>query len=353
VRVWAQQTAENEVAVSVSDTGIGIAPTDQDLIFQDFVQLDHPIQRRVKGTGLGLPLSRKLAAFLGGSVEVKSEQGRGSTFTVRVPRTYRDPSRLQAPEPVVHADEAMGVPILFVEDNPETIMAYTSYLRGSGFQVISAATTREAEKALERIEPRAIVLDIVLRSEDTWAFMASLKKEPRTKHIPIIVASTIEDQAKGFHLGADAYIVKPVERADLLRELGTLAASPALPRVLIIDDSDLDRYVLKQHLKNMPIAISEETAGLPGLGKASETRPDLIFLDLTMPDMTGFEVLDELKRRPETRTIPVVVVTSRSLSDNERDRLSGQCADLIGKGNLSEAVASDAVRRLLKDSITK
>jgi len=167
VRVWGQLTGDNEIAVSVSDTGIGIASADQDLIFQDFVQLDHPIQRRVKGTGLGLPLSKKLATFLGGSVEVESELGRGSTFTVRVPRTYRDPSRPQRDEPAVHADESTGVPILVVEDNPETIMAYTSYLRGSGFQVVSAATTREAEKALERIEPRAIVLDIVLRSEDT------------------------------------------------------------------------------------------------------------------------------------------------------------------------------------------
>jgi CheY-like chemotaxis protein len=117
--------------------------------------------------------------------------------------------------------------------------------------------------------------------------------------------------------------------------------------VLIIDDSDVDRYVLKQHLRNMPIAISEETAGMKGIGTASESRPDLIFLDLTMPDMTGFEVLEELKRRPETMTIPVVVVTSRSLSAPERERLSGQCAALIGKGALNEAVAEEAIRRIL------
>ena len=317
------------------------------------MQLDHPIQRRVKGTGLGLPLSKKLATFLGGSVEVQSEPGRGSTFIVRVPRIYRDAAGPAPAEPVVQADEAAGVPILFIDDDPETIIVYKSYLRGSGFQAIPAATTREAEKILERIEAGAIVLDIVLRSEDTWAFMASLKKDPRTKNIPIIVASTIEDQAKGFHLGADAYIVKPVARADLLRELRTLTARPALPSVLIIDDSDIDRYLLKQHLRNLPIAIAEEASGMKGLGKASESRPDLIFLDLTMPDMTGFEVLEELKRRPETMTIPVVIVTSRSLSGHERERLSGQCAALIGKGRLNEAVAEDAVRRILRDAVSK
>ena len=353
VRVSAQLTGANEVTLTVADTGIGIAPEDRELIFQDFMQIDSPIQRRVKGTGLGLPLSKKLATFLGGSVDVQSQPGRGATFTVRLPRTYRDlsgPQTLESPAPI---DGSAGLPVLFVEDNPETIMAYKSYLRGSGFQVISAATTREAEKTIEQIEPVAIVLDIVLRSEDTWALMASLKKEAPTKNIPIIVASTIEDQAKGVHLGADAYIVKPVERADLVRELTALTAKPALPCVLIIDDSDVDRYVLKQHLRNMQIVISEETAGMPGLGKASESRPDLIFLDLTMPDMTGFEVLDELKRRPETMGIPVIVVTSRVLSDDERNRLSGQCAALIGKGILNETIAGDAVRRILKDAASK
>jgi CheY-like chemotaxis protein len=286
-------------------------------------------------------------------VEVQSEPGRGSTFIVRVPRIYHDTASPASVRPAPQAEESEGVPILCIDDDPEAMIAYRSYLRGSGFQAVPATTTREAEKILEGIEAGAIVLDIVLRSEDTWAFMASLKKDPRTKNIPIIVASTVEDQAKGFHLGADAYIVKPVARADLLRELRTLTGRPALPSVLIIDDSDVDRYVLKQHLRNMPIAISEEASGLTGIGKASEGRPDLIFLDLTMPDMTGFEVLDELKRRPETMTIPVVVVTSRSLSGQERERLSGQCAALIGKGMLNETVAGDAVRRILRDAALK
>ncbi len=303
-----------------------------------------------------MPLSKKLAIFLGGNVEVQSEPGRGSTFTVRVPRIYQDPSRPQASEPIAHGEDAGGLPVLFVEDDPQTIKAYRSHLRDSGFQVVAAATTREAEKilehaTLEHTEPVVIVLDIVLRSEDTWAFMARLKKEAHTKNIPLLVASTVEDQAKGFHLGADAYIVKPVERDVLLRELRTLAGRPALPRVLIIDDSDLDRYVLRQHLKNMPLAIAEEKAGRPGLSRASQSRPDLIFLDLTMPDMTGFEVLDELKRRPETMDIPIVVVTSRALSTHEKDRLSVQCAALISKGNLSESVAGEAVRHILNNPV--
>jgi signal transduction histidine kinase/CheY-like chemotaxis protein len=348
VRIAAQLAGENDICLSVSDTGIGIAPEDKDLIFQDFVQIDHPIQRRVKGTGLGLPLSRKLAVFLGGAVEVRSEPGKGSTFTLRVPRVYPGNPRLEPVAQLSSREENTGHPVLFVEDNPDTILLYKSYLRDSGFYVIPAATTREAEHVLEHVEPCAIVLDIVLRSEDTWAFMASLKNDPRTTNIPVIVASTVEDEAKGFHLGAEAYMVKPVERPDLLRRLRSLTGDSTPDRVLIIDDNEVDRYLLRQLLKNLPVAIAEEQAGLAGVNRATAIKPDLIFLDLTMPDMTGFEVVDELKRRPETGPIPVVIVTSRHLTPSERQRLSEQGAGILGKNNLNETTVGDTVRRILK-----
>jgi signal transduction histidine kinase/CheY-like chemotaxis protein len=352
VRVSAQLVGENEVSFSVADTGIGISPQDRDLIFQDFVQLDNPIQRRVKGTGLGLPLSKKLATFLGGSVEVQSELGAGSTFTAKIPRSYTGVVR----SPVLAAPAApsnpQGRPVLFVDDNPDVIMIYLRFLRDSGFQAFTASTIREAEKILETIEPCAIVLDIILRAEDTWAFMAELKNDDRTRNIPIIVASTTEDRAKGFHLGADAYLIKPVERAHLLRELNTLTAPPALPRVLIIDDSELDRYLLKQHLKNMPLTILEESAGAAGIATAGRISPDLIFLDLTMPDMTGYEVVAELRRRPETRNVPVIIVTSRVLTKSERQRLTEDGAAIVGKSELNERSGGDTIRRTL-DEVTR
>jgi signal transduction histidine kinase/DNA-binding response OmpR family regulator len=352
VRISAQLLGENEIAMSVSDTGIGIAPKDRDLIFHDFVQLDHPIQRKVKGTGLGLPLSKKLATFLGGSVEVQSELGIGSTFTVRLPCRYPGMDREQiAAPPVELSSDSPGRPVLFVDDNPETIMAYKSYLRNSGFQAFSASTTREAEQLLDKIEPCAIVLDIILRSEDTWAFMATLKKDDRTRDIPLMVVSTTEDQEKGFRLGADAYIVKPVERGVLLRELNALTAVPASTRVLIIDDLELDRYLLKQHFKKLPLSILEESSGADGIEKARESLPDIIFLDLTMPDMTGFEVVDELKRKSETRRIPVVIVTSRALSQPERNRLVPECFAIVDKASLSNSSGAEAIRHILEEAI--
>ncbi|HWF11682.1 MAG TPA: ATP-binding protein [Bryobacteraceae bacterium] len=353
VRVCARMAGDDEVLLSVADTGIGIAPADQELIFQDFVQIEHPIQRRFKGTGLGLPLSKKLATFLGGSVELQSEPGRGSTFTLRIPRIFPDsaPARDAELPPGTALDSSSGRPVLVIEDNPESILTYQSYFRDSGFRMVAAATTREAEKALEHIEvsekswPCAIILDIVLRSEDTWGLMASLKKDPRTRAVPIIVASTIEEQAKGFHLGADAYLVKPIERADLLNQLAALTGDASLTRVLIIDDNDVDRYLLRQHLRNLPVMIIEESAGLPGIMRAAASHPDLIFLDLSMPDMTGFEVLDQLKGKPETGNIPVVIVTSRSLQESDRQRLVNRGADIIRKDKLSSSILGEAVRR--------
>jgi CheY-like chemotaxis protein/anti-sigma regulatory factor (Ser/Thr protein kinase) len=354
VRVSARFLDETDhVCLSVSDTGIGIAPLDRELIFQDFVQIDHPIQRKVKGTGLGLPLSRKLATFLGGSVELESEPGKGSTFTVRVPRTWRDPSRTDPISFSTRPEDASGRPVLVIEDNPETILTYRSYLRDSGFHVVAAATTREAENLLDQVEPAAIILDIVLRSEDTWAFMAGLKRDPHTAGIPVIVASTIEDQAKGFHLGAAAYLVKPVERPTLLRHLREVTADSTLASVLIIDDNQVDRYLLRQHLRNLPVTVFEEHGGLDGIARAVLLQPGLIFLDLTMPDMTGFEVVEELRRRPETEAIPVVIITSRSLSQAERHRLMNCCSEIIGKNKLDEAVIRDAVRRILKVAVPK
>jgi len=353
VRVSAEIIGDEEVLLSVSDTGIGIAPADQELIFQDFVQIDHPIQRRVKGTGLGLPLSKKLATFLGGSVEVQSELGRGSTFALRIPRNFPDSTRKPDVEMLVWTGPDSGLrPVLVIEDDPEAVLTYQRYLRDSGFQIVVAETSREAEKALERIEPCAIILDIVLRAEDTWGLIAFFKKDPRARTIPLIVASSLDDQAKGYHLGADCWLIKPVDRMELLNQLRALTGESSLSRVLIIDDSDVDRYLLRQSLRNLPVTVIEESSGLPGITRATAIQPDIILLDLTMPDMTGYEVLGELKSRAETARIPVVIVTSRVLKDDDRQRLVPHCIAIIGKDNVSEATLGDTVRRTLNNAAT-
>jgi len=339
VRVSARLTSTGDAVVfSVADTGIGIAPDDQERIFQEFGQVDNPIQRSVRGTGLGLPLSRKLATLLGGMLTVESEPGAGSTFFATIPITYVEP------EPAVSAadweSDPLRVPVLVVEDSPEEMLVYEKFLKGSGFQVVRALTTRQARHALAQMRPAAIVLDILLRGEDAWTLLAEIKRDPATSDIPVLVVSTVDDQAKGLALGADAYALKPVERRWLLDRLQVLTGRQPVRRVLVIDDDEISRYIVRGLLDDMPCLITEARGGEDGLRRARDDRPDAIVLDLVMPDLSGFEVLERLRAETATRDVPVVVVTSKVLDDAERRRLEGLGAAIVSKAADRDAAAA-------------
>ncbi len=244
--------------------------------------------------------------------------------------------------------DPQSLPVLVVEDSVEMMLAYRNYLRDSGFQLVPAATTREAEAILEQLRPGAIVLDIVLRAEYTWEFLARLKANSATRDIPVLVLSTLEDRAKGYHLGASAYLTKPVERAALIAELRAITGAPPLGQVLIIDDNEVDRYVLKQQLRKLSLLIAEASSGMEGLRKAREIKPWMIFLDLVMPDHTGFEVLDSLKAEPALRDIPVVIATSCILNDVECSRLLENAVAVIRKDSLAQFDMAGLVSNTLK-----
>jgi signal transduction histidine kinase/CheY-like chemotaxis protein len=347
VRVSADLAGETDVVFSVSDTGIGIAPENLDLIFQDFAQVDGPIQRRVKGTGLGLPLSKKLAALLHGEVGVKSQLGGGSTFTFKMPLRYREAVAEPLAPQREWVQESGKLPVLIVEDNAAMRMMYGNFLSGSVFQPIYASTTREAEEVLGRMRPAAIVLDIVLRSEDTWSFLAQLSGDTRIQGVPILVASTIEDQAKAYHLGARDYVVKPVGRIDFITRLRALTDQPPFNRVLIIDDNESDRYLWKRQLTEAAFLISEAANGYDGFKKACEEKPDLILLDLNMPGMSGFELLEQVKATDLTKDIPVVICTSRILTSTERTQLAGKAASILSKEGLDRSLVVGDLQRVI------
>jgi signal transduction histidine kinase/CheY-like chemotaxis protein len=353
VRVQVLPVGKDEVEFSVRDTGIGIAPEHREMIFEDFVQLDNPIQRKVKGTGLGLPLSRRLAQLLGGDVRVESTVGVGSTFFLRIPILYGEPPAEKMEGPVARSAEPSGLPVLFIEDSEDMILAYRSYLNGTGFSVVPASTVREAEKVLERLRPRAIVLDIILRAEDTWSFLSRVKTDPAIQDIPVIILSTLEDRAKGYHLGAASYLTKPVDRAQLVGELSILTGEPPLNQILIIDDNEMDRYLLKQQLRKLSVLINEAPSGVEGLRKARELQPKVIFLDLVMPGSSGFETLDELKSDPALRDIPVVVATSLVLRDDERVRLVKKAVAIVHKDKLAQTDIAELLRSLVNERTAK
>jgi signal transduction histidine kinase/CheY-like chemotaxis protein len=343
VRVSARLVERGEIRFEVADTGIGIAAEDQEQIFQEFAQIDSPLQRRVKGTGLGLPLTRKLASLLGGHVGVASELGVGSTFTAVIPVTYE----VAEVSPTWDVD-AERVPVLVVEDEPEALLVYEKFLSGSSFQMLPARTLREARSAMSTFRPRAMVLDVLLRGEDSWAFLAEVKRRDDTRDIPIVVVTTVDDERKGAALGADAYCVKPVDRHGLLHVLTRLTSPETIRRILIVDDEEIARYVLRQHLTAPRHVLSEATSGSEAIRCAREEHPDVICLDLTMPEADGVEVLRALKKDPATSHIPVIVVTSRVLDDAEAQELLTMAAAILPKEAVSRERAIHTIDEALR-----
>jgi signal transduction histidine kinase/CheY-like chemotaxis protein len=348
VRVSAELVADGTcIAFAVRDTGIGIAPEHLDPIFQEFVQVQGHLQTRVKGTGLGLPLCRKLASLLDGSVDVKSEQGVGSTFTAVIPlrrvELVADVEGGPAEAPV----EPWRLPVLVVEDEPELQLAYEGMLRNSAYRRIEAANLRDAKEAMHKDPPIAIVLDIMLRGEDTWRWLSELKSTATTQRIPIIVISDVAEQRKGFALGADAYVAKPIERAQLLAELDRLTGS----RILIIDDDTPTRYMLRRMLESAGFGVIEAVDAASGMSIASASHPTAILLDLGLPDMDGTQLLDLLGEDSRTRDIPVLVATARDLSVVERRSLDRRARAVLTKRELSTGVVA-AVSRVLGETHT-
>lgn len=221
VRVFASVSADRRmVTISVKDTGMGIAEEHQEMIFEEFTQVANPMQRRFKGTGLGLPLCRQLAALLGGSLHLESELGVGSTFSVTLPVSLPNESTvIDFQKPQEKEPQLKGLPILIVEDQPETAMLYMKYLEGGAYVPLIARSVQEADELWRRFEPKAVVLDIMLNRVESWQWLAQIKSDPERSKVPVMVATDIEDRGKGLALGADAYFIKPLLRKELL---GTL-----------------------------------------------------------------------------------------------------------------------------------
>ncbi len=334
------------ICFSVADTGIGIAPEDLDRIFEEYVQLPTTLPEKMRGSGLGLALSRKLVEFLGGTISVESTVGSGSKFSFQIPVDFSDKEPEEAEKTGTVAVDSTRNQVLVVEDDPATMLLYESYFKGTGFEIIQARTIGQARELLAMARPSAIVLDIILEKELTWDFLRSLKEDPETSMIPVIIVSVLEEKEKGLSLGADDYCTKPVERGWLLNRLSTMAET-GREKILVIDDEEVARYILRSHLANTKYRVIEAATGEEGIRLAREEQPDIIFLDLIMPGMSGSATLDRLKSLPSTRDIPVVVNTAKKLSAEERALLGKNTEDIILKKSSSREKSIARVRAAL------
>jgi signal transduction histidine kinase/DNA-binding response OmpR family regulator len=338
VRVSAAPGSDGTIIFLVRDTGIGIAPDQQERIFEEFTQLDGPLQRRAKGTGLGLPLSRKLAELLGGSVGLVSEPGVGSTFSVTIPARYGAPNGGE----VGRGDDRLP-PVLVVEESVATADEYRSWLVPSGYRVVEARTIADARSALAA-RPVAVVMDVLLGSESAWSLLAEIKE--RDDPPPVVVVTHVENGEKARAAGADAFALKPVAREWLVETVAALAPRKAVRRILVVDDDEVARYTLRS-LLGEGAEIVDADGALSGLAAARDERPDVLFLDLAMPEMSGDDVLERLAGDEATRDIPVVVYTSEALGDERRARLLSHAVAIVNKGVASRESALAELRHAL------
>lgn len=338
VRVAARLEGDN-VTFAVSDTGIGISGGDLEVIFEEFAQVDSAMQKRVKGTGLGLPLSRKLARLMGGAVRVESQPGVGSTFLLTVPVVYGGSLRSEEPPlPARHAEKPF---VLIVEDNPETSFIYARYLLNVGLPAHVVSSVAAAKKVLETARPAAIILDLMLRAENTWDFLRELKAVPDP--IPVLVVSVSDDQRKIFGLGADANLTKPFVPEEMIAQVMRLISTASRPRILIIDDSEVARYLLRGSISEALYDIFEAREGREGLRMALELKPTVIFLDFYMSDLNGAQVLRDLRSIPELMHTPVILHSTKDLDEQECAFYERNSVEIFAKQSLA---APDGVSRL-------
>ncbi len=329
------------VLFDVRDTGIGMTSEQMGRLFQAFSQADASTTRKYGGTGLGLAITWKIAQLMGGQVSVLSTPGQGSTFTLSVPlvvgATPREVSAalVSGAAPATALDNASPLStaptVLVIDDDPAVRDLLKRFLTPDGFSVVSASSGEEGLRLASIVHPRAITLDVLMPVEDGWTTLAALKADPELAAIPVILLTFVDDKGKGFALGATEYLTKPIDldrlAAILNKHRGVTDPGP----ILIVDDDQAARQRLRRVLERQGWAVEEATEGHAALESVARKTPQLILLDLQMPEMDGFEFVRALRQLPVGREIPVVILTGRDLTSDERIRLHAYGTKIVRK----------------------
>ncbi len=354
VTVSVRRTSEGSrdwITAAVADTGIGMTPEQVGRLFQEFMQADASTTRKYGGTGLGLAISRRFCQMMGGDITVDSEVGRGSTFTIRLPAEVlaAQPVPLPRSAPSSRAPVPAGAtPVVLVVDDDPTVRDMTErFLTREGFSVVTADGGQEGLRLTRELHPAAITLDVMMPDLDGWTVLAAIKGDPTLADIPVILMTILDEKNRGYSLGAADYMVKPVDRERLglvLREI----VGHGGRRVLVVDDDDILRRGLLQALDKDGWKVSEAENGRVGLERLADVLPDVIVLDLMMPEVDGFGFLEALRHRAEWCHIPVVVITAKDLTEEDHRRLSGGVERILQK----DAPTRDEMLREVSATLT-
>lgn len=349
------------LVLRVTDTGIGIAPEQMEGIFQEFRQADASTARRYGGTGLGLSISRRLALMMGGDIQVESTAGVGSTFTVRLPVLLPLDGRLPDPRPAPDSRSpqvapALPVPadsptVLVIDDDPTVRDLIARSLAGEPFHLVLAESGQEGLRLARELFPDVITLDILMPGMDGWTVLGRLKEDAELGAIPVIILTIVENQSIGYTLGAADYLLKPFKRETLIATLNKYRTpSPAeLPgRLLVVEDDPTTRVMVRRMVERAGWEVDEAENGRVALERMEQHTPDLVLLDLMMPEMDGFAFVETMRAREAWQEIPVVVLTAKELTTAERERLNRRVERILQKGALQQDVLLTELREQLR-----
>ena len=341
---------EEQILFKVRDTGIGMTPEQASRLFEAFTQADASISRNFGGTGLGLAISRHFCEMMGGDLLVDSALGQGSTFTVRLPIRMSPTAVVSLPAAAGDSEDRRRV--LIIDDDLAVRELLGKAFGDNGFVVLTAGNGEEGLEQARNFRPDVITLDVLMRGMDGWSVLVRIKSDPELAEIPVVVLSIVDEKRKGIALGATDYLVKPIDRKQLLLVLSGITRLSAVREdeertLLVIDDDENNRDILSRMLREEGWEVLQAANGQEGFSVLDTSLVDLIFLDLIMPVMDGFTFLAELRRRPEYRAIPVIVVTSKALSELEHRMLRQQADFVISRyGMETEEVIQEAKCRL-------
>jgi signal transduction histidine kinase/DNA-binding response OmpR family regulator len=342
----------------VGDTGIGMNAEQLAGVFDEFRQADASTTREYGGTGLGLAITKRFCELLGGSIHAESTPGVGSSFEVHLPARVPEPAREPAPEPVAApapgATHETGSRVLVIDDDPAARDLVGRFLAADGFTVLTASGGEEGLRLARQERPDVIALDIIMPQMDGWAVLAELKADPELAQIPVILISVTDDRNLGYALGASEYLTKPIDRERLSEILKRYASGGDSDEslALVVDDEIEARALLRRGLERDGWRVVEARNGREALDRLEQTTPQLILLDLMMPEMDGFEFVAAIREQERWRSIPILVITAKDVTNEERSRLEGGVARILQKGGYGRAELLAEIRGLVGERAT-
>jgi len=346
LRVKRVVDGRNWIEIAVADTGIGMTPEQQAKLFEEFTQADSSTARQYGGTGLGLAITRRLARMMGGDVTVASEPGKGSVFTVRLPGSAEPQARSSPGSDGGRSPTADRV--LVIDDDATARELIADHLKAEGFSVVTAEGGVQGLKLAKELRPTAITLDVMMPDLDGWSVLGALRQDPELAEIPVIMITIVDEHRRGIALGAAGYLTKPIDRERLHRLVTRFRASTPPTRVLLVEDDAVQRERMRGWLEGPHWAVREAANGREALDRLQQGKPDVILLDLMMPEMDGFAVVAALQKEPAWRDIPVIVITALDLDAKDRERLNAGVQFVLVKERFRPADLVERVRRLVQ-----